>query len=128
MLQNLTKKIRSKPCLWLVRGIKTKTIDQGYVLRKVRKNKLENDITSYKMKRKEVNVCLRKAKLKYYQIYLMKVFDHWTNSEEKLRENIRKKTNSLYQVNILKLTQSLSQIQRSLQMALLSSIPRFFQN
>ena len=33
----------------------------------MRKKKLENEITAYKMKRNEVNICLRKAKSKYYQ-------------------------------------------------------------
>ena len=33
----------------------------------MRKTKLENDITAYKMKRNEVNICLRNAKSKYYQ-------------------------------------------------------------
>ena len=42
-------------------------IDRDRFLRKMRKIKLENDITAYKMKRNEVNICLRKAKLKYYQ-------------------------------------------------------------
>ena len=42
-------------------------IDRDSLLRKMRKTKLENDITAYKMKRNEVNICLRKAKSKYYQ-------------------------------------------------------------
>ena len=42
-------------------------IDRDRLLRKVRKTKLENDITAYKMKRNEVNICLRKAKSKCYQ-------------------------------------------------------------
>ena len=33
----------------------------------MRKTKLENDVTAYKMKRNEVDICLRKAKSKYYQ-------------------------------------------------------------
>ena len=33
----------------------------------MRKPKLENDIAAYKMKRSEVNICLKKAKSKYYQ-------------------------------------------------------------
>ena len=33
----------------------------------MRKTKLENDITAFKMKGKEVNIFLRKAKSKYYQ-------------------------------------------------------------
>ena len=42
----------------------------------MRKTKLENDITAYKMKRNKVNICLRKATSKYYQ----KLMDHWTDS------------------------------------------------
>ena len=41
-------------------------IDGDRLLRKMRKTKLENDITAHKMKRYEVNICLRKAKFKYY--------------------------------------------------------------
>ena len=37
-------------------------------------NITENDITVYKMKHKEVNICLRKAKLKYYQNLLDEKF------------------------------------------------------
>ena len=33
----------------------------------MRKTKLENDIAAFKMKGKEVNIFLRKAKSKYYQ-------------------------------------------------------------
>ena len=83
---NLTKKLRGKSCPWLVRGIKTKTIDQGYVLRKMRKTKLENDITAYKMKRNEVNICLRKAKSKYYQSLL----DESIRSLERFRKKIKR--------------------------------------
>ena len=61
------KKVRHKPCPWLTRDIKTKMIDRDRLLRKMRKTKLENDVTAYKMKRNEVNICLRKAKSKYYQ-------------------------------------------------------------
>ena len=67
MLQNLTKKVRGKPCPWLTRGIKTKMIDRDRVLRKMRKTKLENGITACKMKRNKANICLRKAKSKKYQ-------------------------------------------------------------
>ena len=67
MLQNLTKKVRGKPCPWLTRDIKTKMIDPDHLLRKMRKTKLGNDITAYKMKRNEVNICLTKAKANYYQ-------------------------------------------------------------
>ena len=42
-------------------------IHQDRLLRKMRKTKLENDIAPYKMKRNDVNICLRKAKSKYYQ-------------------------------------------------------------
>ena len=42
-------------------------IDRDRLLRKMRKPKLENDITAYKMKRNEANICLKKAKSKYYQ-------------------------------------------------------------
>ena len=42
-------------------------IDRDRLLRKMRKAKLENDITAYKMKRNEANICLKKAKSKYYQ-------------------------------------------------------------
>ena len=67
MLQNLTKKVRGKLCPWLTRGIKTKMIDRDRLLRKMRKTKLENDITACKMKRNKANICLRKAKSKKYQ-------------------------------------------------------------
>ena len=43
-------------------------------------SKLENDIAVYKIKRNEVNICLTKAKSKYYQIYWMKIFDRRTDS------------------------------------------------
>ena len=46
-------------------------IDRGHLLRKMRKTKLENDITAYRMKCNEVNICLRKGKSKYYQNLLM---------------------------------------------------------
>ena len=42
-------------------------IDPDHFLRKMRKTKLGNDITAYKMKRNEVNICLTKAKANYYQ-------------------------------------------------------------
>ena len=61
------KKIRGKPFPWLTRHIKTKMNDRDRILRKIRITKLETGITAYKMKRNEVNICLRKAKLKYYQ-------------------------------------------------------------
>ena len=63
----LGKKVRGKPCPWLTQDIKTKMIDRDRLLRKMRKTKLEHDIAVYKMKRNEVNICVRKAKLKYYQ-------------------------------------------------------------
>ena len=88
-------------------------IDRDRLLRKMRKAKLENDITAYKMKRNEANICLKKAKSKYYQ--------------NLLDENFRS-PDRFWKVNLSKLTQSLPQIQRSLHMALLTSIPRLFQN
>ena len=42
-------------------------IDRDCLLRKMRKTKLENDITAYKMKLNKVNICLRKSKSKYYR-------------------------------------------------------------
>ena len=44
------KKVRGELCPWLTWDIKTKMIDQDHLLRKMRKTKLENDITAYKMK------------------------------------------------------------------------------
>ena len=61
------KKVGGKPCPWLTRDIKTKMIDRDRFLRKMRKTKFGNDITAYKMRGNEVNICLRKAKSKYYQ-------------------------------------------------------------
>ena len=40
-------------------------IDRDSILRKIRITKLETGITAYKMKRNEVNICLRKTKSKY---------------------------------------------------------------
>ena len=42
-------------------------INRDRILRKIRITKLETGITAYKMKRNEVNICLKKAKSKYYQ-------------------------------------------------------------
>ena len=41
------KNVRGKPCPWLTQDIKIKMIDRGHLLRKMRKTKLENDITAY---------------------------------------------------------------------------------
>ena len=43
------KKVRGKPCPWLTQDIKTKIIDEDCLLRKMRKTKLENEITTYKV-------------------------------------------------------------------------------
>ena len=49
-------------------------VDRDRLLGKMRKTKIENEVTAYKMKRNEVNICLRKAILKYYQNLLDEKF------------------------------------------------------
>ena len=92
-------------------------IDGDRLLRKMRKTKLDNDITAYKMKRNAVNICLEKPNRNTTNIYWMKIFNHRTDSGKQLMV-----------INLSKLTQSLPQIKRSFQMALLTSIPKLFQN
>ena len=55
-------------------------INRDCLLRKIRRTKWENDITAYKMKCHKVNMCLRKAKSKYYQNLLDENIWHQTDS------------------------------------------------
>ena len=104
MLQNLTKKVRGKPCPWLTSNIKTIVIDGGHFLRKMRKTKLENHITAFKTKGKEVNIFLRKAKSKYYQNLLdeniQSLAKFWRVSKRiYLAKNKQSLTRKSFQVN-----------------------------
>ena len=82
-------------------------IDRDCLLIKTRKNKLENDFTTYKVKRNEVNICLRKAKSKYYQNLL----DENIRSPDRFWKVIKRiypaRNKNLYRLNLSKLTQSL---------------------
>ena len=85
-VQEFDKNVRGKPCPRHTRDIKTKMIDRDRLSRKMRKTKLENDITAYKMKRNEVNICLRKGKSEYYQ----KLLDENIRSPDRFWKVIKK--------------------------------------
>ena len=96
----LDKKVRGNFCPWFAR--KWNVMKQIFVLEKPNRNTIK--------------------------IYWMKIFDYRTNSAKWLRASIWQKSNNHYRLNLSKLTQSLLQIQRSLQMALLTSVLRLFQS
>ena len=64
------KKVRGKPCPWMTSDIKKKMKDRDALLRICRRTKKENDTSSYKRKRNEVNIAVRKAKSNYFTTLL----------------------------------------------------------
>ena len=60
-------KVRGKPSLWVTSELKKKINELDKCLKICRNTKREVDISSYKRKRNEVNLALRKAKSVYFK-------------------------------------------------------------
>ena len=61
----MKKRIREKPCPWMNINLKRHMNIKDQLLRKSRKTKKDDDIQSYKRKRNEVNIMIKKMKNSY---------------------------------------------------------------
>ena len=82
--------MKGKPSPWLTSELKKKMNKRDKCLRKCRNTKPEINISSYKRKRNEVNIALRKAKSAYFKNLL--------NENKKLPREFWKTLKKIYLV------------------------------